>query len=276
MTGLEPEFGFLQRLVLERAAIVLTDDKEYLLRARLNPVARELGFASAEDLLQKVRDSGDRQLEDRVVEAMTTNETLWFRDVHPFNALRSTVVPRLLERRASTRKLSVWSAASSSGQELYSVAMMLVDSVPDLAGWSLDLFGTDLSSEMVDRARRGRYTTLEINRGLPASMLIRHFSKEESGYRVSDAIRRMCSFRTMNLADPTWTGMATYDVILLRNVLIYFDLETRRRILENAAKLLAPDGCLFIGSSETMMGVTGVYEQESADGATFYRIKGAA
>ncbi len=273
MTLATADFPYLQQLVFERSAIVLADDKEYLLESRLQPVARELGLASAEALMERVRLTRNRALEDRVVEAMTTNETLWFRDVHPFNALRRTIIPDLVSRRSVTHRLSVWSAACSSGQELYSLTMLLGESFPDVAGWDLTLLGTDLSSEMVTRAREGRYSTLEINRGLPASMLVRNFTHEGAQYRINEDIRKLATFRQMNLAEP-WPLMPRFDLIMVRNVLIYFDLPTRKRILESAAGCLEPDGYLFIGSSETMMGVTDVFEAQTADGATFYRLKG--
>ena len=273
MTVATTDFPYLQRLVFERAAIVLADDKEYLLESRLQPVARQLGLDSAETLMERVRQTRDPALEERVVEAMTTNETLWFRDVHPFNALRRCIIPDLMSRRAGSRRLSLWSAACSSGQELYSLAMLLGESFPDVLGWELTLLGTDYSTEMVARARAGRYSTLEINRGLPAPMLVRNFNHEGAQYRINDDIRRLVTFRQMNLAGP-WPPVPRFDVIMVRNVLIYFDLPTRKRILESAADHLEPGGYLFIGSSETMMGVTDVFEAQTAEGATFYRLKG--
>ena len=273
MSVLTAEFAYLQQLVLDRSAIVLADDKEYLVESRLLPIARELGLETADAVIERVRLTRNRALEDRVVEAMTTNETLWFRDVHPFTALRRTVLPDLISRRSASRQLSVWSAACSSGQELYSVTMLLGESFPDVLEWNLSLHGTDLSSDMVAKARAGCYSTLEINRGLPASMLVRNFTHDGNQYRINDDIRKLPSFRQMNLAEP-WPVMPRYDLIMVRNVLIYFDLPTRKRILEAAARCLDPDGYLFIGSSETMMGVTDVFDQQSADGATFYRLKG--
>lgn len=273
MTVLTAEFAYLQQLVMERSAIVLADDKQYLVESRLQPIARDMGLDGPYAVIERMRLTRNRALEDRVVEAMTTNETLWFRDVHPFTALRRTVLPDLIARRSASRQLSVWSAACSSGQELYSVIMLIGESFPEVLDWNLSLHGTDLSSDIVAKARAGMYSTLEINRGLPASMLVRNFVHDGTQYRISDDVRRLATFRQMNLAEP-WPLMPKYDLILVRNVLIYFDLPTRKRILEAAARCLDPDGYLFIGSSETMMGVTDVFEQQSADGATFYRLKG--
>jgi chemotaxis protein methyltransferase CheR len=272
MSVLVTEFGYLQQLVRERSAIVVADDKEYLVESRLRPIARELGLRSVEALIERARLTRERALEDRLVEAMTTNETLWFRDVHPFTVLRHTILPELIGRLSARRRLSVWSAACSTGQELYSVAMLLDEAFPQVLEWDLALHGTDLSSQVVTKARAGVYSTLEISRGLPASMLLRNFSHDGTHYRVRDGIRRLATFRQMNLAGP-WPALPTYDVIFLRNVLIYFDVATRRRILELAARHLDPDGYLFIGSSETMMGVTDAFETQAADGATFFRQK---
>lgn len=273
MTAVTTEFSYLQFLVLERSAIVLGDDKEYLAESRLTPIARELGLPDVDSLIERARLTRDRALEDRLVEAMTTNETLWFRDVHPFNALRRTVLPDVIARRAAARQLSVWSAACSSGQELYSISMLLAESFPQVLEWDLALHGTDLSTEMVAKAQAARYSTLEINRGLPASSLIQHFDHQGAHYQLRDHIRRLPKFRQMNLAEP-WLVMPKYDLILVRNVLIYFDVPMRKRILECAAQCLDPNGYLFIGSSETMVGVTDVFDSQSADGATFYRLKG--
>ncbi|HWE53988.1 MAG TPA: protein-glutamate O-methyltransferase CheR [Acidimicrobiales bacterium] len=273
MSAVATDFSYLQQLVLNRSAIVLSDDKEYLVESRLSPIARELGLEGVDAVLERLRLTRERALEDRVVEAMTTNETLWFRDVHPFNALRRTVFPEIIARRAPYRQLAVWSAASSSGQELYSITMLLAESFPQVMDWHLSLHGTDLSSEMVNKARAGKYTTLEINRGLPATMMVRNFDRDGSNYVLKDEVRRMTTFRQMNLAEP-WPTLPKYDLILIRNVLIYFDLPTRKKILESAARCLDPNGYLFIGSSETMMGVTDVFEAATADGATFYRLKG--
>ena len=273
MTLVASEFAYLQDLVFERSAIVLSDDKHYLIEPRLMPLARELGLDGVTDIVDRIRNAGDRNLETRVVEAMTTNETLWMRDIHPWNALRRTVVPEIMQRKADARQLSVWSAASSTGQEIYSVAMVLEEDFPQLHSWQVDLLGTDLSTEVLERARQGLYSTLEVNRGLPASMLVRYFTQEGAGYRLNDSVRRSVRFVQMNLATPR-TPMSRFDVIFLRNVLIYFDVPTKQRILSAAAGALAPGGYLFLGAAENMMGVCDLFSAQSAQGATFYRLKG--
>lgn len=273
MTLVSPEFAYLQKLVFERSAIVLADDKGYLVESRLQPIVRSLGLQSTLDVLDRVRRTKDRPLEDKIVEAMTTNETLWFRDIHPFNALRRQVLPEIAGRKATSQQLAVWSAASSSGQEIYSIAMILQEDFPALQGWRVDLLGTDLSSEMVERAREGRYSTLEVNRGLPVSLLVRHFTQEGNSYRINEGLRRGARFMEMNLAAP-WPSLPRFDVIMLRNVLIYFDVPTKRRIIEAAAGALAPQGYLFLGAAETMMGVCDRFESQTVEGAVLYRLKG--
>lgn len=272
MTGAMTEFQYVQELVFERSAIVLSDDKHYLIESRLLPLARGLGLQNISDIIDKARRTRDRPLEDKIVEAMTTNETLWLRDIHPFMALRRVILPELIARQPPTRQLAIWSAASSSGQEIYSLAMILEDEFPQLHRRRVALLGTDLNTEMIDKARNGLYSKLEMNRGLPAAMLIRHFSQEGTGFRISETIRSRVEFMQMNLAG-IWPILPKFDVIMLRNVLIYFDRPTKQRILSAAANQLAPGGYLFLGSSETMMGICDLFISDTAEGATFYRLK---
>jgi chemotaxis protein methyltransferase CheR len=273
MTVAAVEFEYLQKLVFERSAIVLSADKGYLIETRLMPIVKDLGLASIDDVIAKARRTKDRPLEDKLVEAMTTNETLWLRDVHPFNALRRTVVPEILARKAATKQLSIWSAACSSGQEPYSISLVLAEDFPQLSGWRVDVLGTDLSTEVIAKAREGLYSKLEMNRGLPATMLIKYFKQEGIGFRLNDEVRKRVRFKAMNLAGP-WPAMGKFDVIMLRNVLIYFDTPTKQKILAAAANCLSNDGYLFLGSAETMYGICDLYRSETADGATFYRLKG--
>lgn len=272
MTSTATDFAFLRALLYDRAAIALGEDKEYLLEARLRPVARDLGLGSVTELLDQLRRASNQTVERRVVNAMTTNETSWFRDVHPFEALRRHVLPERIAHNAARRHLGIWSAACSSGQELYSVAMLLDGNFPELAGWSLDLVGTDLSSEMVERARLGRFSGLEINRGLPAASLVRYFERDGAGHRVREELRRRCRFDTFNLARP-WPPMARFDVILLRNVLIYFDIDTKRRVLDWARRQLAPGGYLMLGSGESPLGLTDGFQPVTAASTIVYQVK---
>ena len=273
MTLVAGDFAYVRQLVFERSAIVLGEDKQYLINSRLQPLARELGLDDSNAVVARLQRTKDRSLESKVIEAMTTNETLWFRDVHPFSALRNTILPEIVARRSSSRCISVWSAACSSGQELYSIGMTIADQFPELRSWRLKLIGTDISSEMVDRATKGSYSTLEVNRGLPASMLVRHFDHVDNHFTVKPEIRRGISFQQMNLVGG-WAPLPRFDLVCIRNVLIYFDLPTRTRVLAQVARTMDPGGYLMIGSAESMVGVSDEFEMETADGATFYRLKG--
>lgn len=268
------DFKFLQDFVFDRSAIVLAEDKEYLVESRLQPIARDFGFTTVAEVLRAVRYAADPAIELRVIDALTTNETSWFRDLHPFDALRETILPERIARNAADRRLAIWSAASSSGQELYSVAMLIDSEFPELAGWTVDLLGTDLSSEVVQRAREGRYSGLEMNRGLPATKLVRYFVKDGTHHRICDAIRSRVRFEHLNLAKP-WPPLGRFDVILLRNVLIYFDPDTKRRIVEAARCQLASGGYLILGSAETALGLVDGLVPVATSGTTVYRLEGA-
>ncbi|MCL4313970.1 MAG: protein-glutamate O-methyltransferase CheR [Actinobacteria bacterium] len=252
MTLAPKDVSYVRELVFDRSAIVLGEDKQYLVESRITMLARDLGLGSAEEVIARLKRDGDRTLEERVIEAMTTNETSWFRDVHPFNALKSVIIPEAMERNAAKRSLAIWSAACSTGQELYSVAMMLDSDFPELSSWKLDLVGTDISRKAVEKAQSGLFTGLEINRGLPATMLVRYFVRDGSGYRIRDDIRNKVRFGVLNLIEP-WPPMPLFDVILLRNVLIYFDMDTRRRILGLAKQQLVQGGVLILGGAESVL-----------------------
>jgi chemotaxis protein methyltransferase CheR len=246
------DFHYVRTLVRERAGIVLDDGKEYLVEARLSALARVHGLTMAE-----VIDAGRRQqsgpMNDDIVDAMTTNETSFFRDIHPFNTLREEVIPRLIEARRDSRTLRILSGAASTGQEAYSVAMLLHRTFRELSGWDISILGTDISREATARARSGRYTQLEVNRGLPAAML-RYFHQEGREFVIDPDLRAMTEFRELNLVAP-WPILPQQDVVLMRNVLIYFDTPTKQAILERIREVLAPDGVLFLGASETTLGL---------------------
>ena len=268
--SIAPEtFGFVRDLVRRESAIVLSQGKEYLVESRLLPVAREEGLADIEKLVEKVRQQPHGAMSRRLVEALTTNETSWFRDADPFAALRATVVPELAPGRAAMRRLRIWSAACSSGQEAYSIAMTLLDA-PAVAGWAIEIVGTDLSSEMVQRAREGRYSQLEVNRGLPASHLVRYFERDGAAWRVNSQLRSMASFSELNLM-RSFLGLGRFDVVFLRNVLIYFDVATKRDILRRVGQVLAPDGYLYLGAAEMTMGVDDAWERVAAGRSSMYR-----
>lgn len=268
------QFRYVQQLVLQRSAIVLAEDKTYLVDSRLAPLARSLGLKDVNGVVDHLKAQRDPRLEQQVVEAMTTNETSWFRDLRPFDALRRHIVPDALKRNAATRRLRIWSAACSSGQEAYSVAILLEENFPELRnGWQVELVGTDLNTEMVRRASEGLFSTLEVNRGLPASLLVRYFSQEGASWRVGRALKARTRFIQLNLVEP-WLALPNFDVVLLRNVLIYFDLNTKRQILSRAVRQMAPGGALMLGTAETPTGLCDNLEAVTAEGTVFYRAKG--
>ncbi len=273
-TQLSPaDFGFLREYLYQNSAMILQENKEYLVVSRLVPVAEEFGLESLGQLIAELRRGARSHVATRVVEAMTINETLWFRDVRPFFALRDRIIPELLRLRGSARRLSIWSAASSTGQELYSVAMLLDSHFPTLEAWNLTLLGTDINETVVHKAREGRYSTVEMNRGLPAEMLARYFVRQGGHYQISERIRRRTRFSAMNLARP-WPLMPEFDVIMLRNVLIYFDPETRGRVLGQAMSRLAPGGYLILGAGEAIYSGLSGLEPIYVDGTTYYRRNG--
>lgn len=259
-----------------RSGISLEAGKEYLVEARLTAVAVRLGLATAEDVLRRLREQPTPELELRVVEALTTNETSFFRDWRPFEALRTKLVPEAVERRGADHQLDIWSAACSSGQEAYSLAMLLAEHFPALSarsGWKVRIHCTDLSAEMVARTRAGRFTQLEVNRGLPAPLLVKHFQQDGDAWVVKEPLRALIQAQVMNLTAP-WPPLPTMDVVLIRNVLIYFDVATRAAVLDRVRKLLRPGGALFLGSAETTAGVHDGYRKDEANGAVFFRVVG--
>jgi chemotaxis protein methyltransferase CheR len=268
----QADFTYVANMVRREAAIVLAPGKEYLVEARLIPVARQVGAADVGAFLADLQRRPNSDHQRRIIDALTTNETSWFRDREPFAALTSTVLPELVKTRGSTRKLRFWSAASSSGQEAYSLAITLQEELP--TGWGYDIVGSDISTEMVKRAQTGEYSQVEVNRGLPASQLVQYFERAGAHWRVVPALRRNVEFRQMNLTTPL-PAMQPFDVIFLRNVLIYFDVATKRAVLRNAAKLLRPDGWLFLGAAETTIGIDDKYERVPAGRTSAYRLKSA-
>jgi chemotaxis protein methyltransferase CheR len=246
-------FETIGRFVESRSAILCPPDKRYLFEARLRPVMRDHGISDMAELAMRLKGAGSLALGEAVVEAMTTNETSWFRDIHPFDAMRTGIFPELIEARAATRKLSIWSAACSTGQEVYSLAMMLDLQFPELQRWNVTYHGTDISNEVIAQAKAARYSALEVNRGLPAQYLARYMERDGSHYLVADALRKQATFAKLNFIAP-WPPMPRYDVVLCRNVLIYFDMDVRARIVRKIQDVLAPGGYLILGSSETSLG----------------------
>lgn len=266
------DFDFIRRFIRERSAIVLDQDKQYLIEARLAPLAEELGYTSISALFQALRQSPVKStLAKAVVEAMTTNETSFFRDMVPFDCLKTVIIPDLLQRRAKQKCLSLWSGACSSGQEAYSILFLLEESIPQREDWLVQLFATDINSAMVERTKRGEYSQLEVNRGLPARMLVNNFSRKGVMWEVNPGIRNLIDARELNLIEQ-WPHIEPKDIIFLRNVLIYFDVETKRLILTRIKKILKPDGYLFLGGAETTIGIDNDFERVDFPNASCYRL----
>lgn len=251
------EFEVVRRLVHERAAIVLDPGKEYLVEARLAPLARAEGCTLSQ-FIARLR-AEDRRLVERTIEALTTNETAFFRDVKPFETLRTKVLPEIIAAKSATRVLNIWCAASSSGQEPYTIAMVLKEDFPELVSWRVRILCTDISTAMVERTREGRYSQLEVDRGLPAPMLLKWFTRAGPEWAVAPELKRWIDVRQMNLAAP-WPALGRQDVVFCRNVLIYFDIPTKRSILRRVRETLSPEGYLFLGAAETTRGLDDQFE----------------
>ena len=250
------DFERLSTLVKERSGIVLSVDKIYLLNSRLNPVATRHGFASIEDMVEALRfGAGATKIEEDIVEAMTTNESYFFRDNKPFDGFKEEMLPHFDKARASTRRMRIWCAAASSGQEPYSLAILMKEAAHAAAGWRNEIIGTDISSEILEKARTGLYSQFEVQRGMPVQLLVKYFEKHGDMWQINSSIRAMVQYRRFNLLD-SMSGLGTFDVVFCRNVLIYFDRETKEDILARIAKQMAPDGFLVLGAAETVIGIT--------------------
>ncbi|MDR7280454.1 CheR family methyltransferase [Catenuloplanes atrovinosus] len=272
MTLSQQDFSFVAGLVRREASIVLAPGKEYLVEARLIPVARQVGAASVTEFLANIQRRPDPTHQRMIIDALTTNETSWFRDREPFTALTEQILPDLISSRATSRKLRFWSAACSSGQEPYSLAITLQQAMP--AGWNYEIVGSDISTEMIKRAEAGEYSQVEINRGLPAAQLVHYFERAGAHWRIAPSLRRNVSFTRLNLCAPL-PPMPPFDVVFLRNVLIYFDVDTKRTVLRNIGRMLRPDGWLFLGAAETTIGIDDNYERVVAGRTSAYRLKSA-
>ena len=268
----ERDFEYIRDLVKDRTAIVLEPGKEYLAVTRLDPVVRRAGLGSLSELVATLREDDDPALSEQVVDALTTNETTFFRDVYPFESLRTHVLPDLIERKRLSRSLFIWSAGCSSGQEPYSVAMLMRDEFPELAGWQVSILGTDVSVAMLERARAGRYGQLEVNRGLPADLLVRYFRRTGMDWEIDASIRAMVRFQHQNLVDP-WPSLPPMDLVLMRNVMIYFDVTTKQDILGRVHGVLAPHGYLLLGTSETTLHLDDTFQRHAVGPTGWYRRK---
>jgi chemotaxis protein methyltransferase CheR len=264
--------SFVCTLVRQHSAIELDAAKAYLIESRLGPVAKKHGFATTSDLVRGLQVSPKPDLRASVVEAMTTNETSFYRDIHPFEALRQTVLPELLNVQAAKRSLNIWSAACSTGQEAYSIAMLIRDHFPEMNTWKLSILGTDLSDDVLAKARSARFSQIEMNRGLPAALLSKHFVREGLNWQLSPQIRGMVSFSKLNLIER-WPPMPVMDIVFLRNVLIYFSPATKKAILEKIRANMAPHSVLFLGAAETTMNLDTEFARIQTGNYVYYRLK---
>jgi chemotaxis protein methyltransferase CheR len=268
----EANFAFVRELLAKRSAIILDQRKMYLVESRLLPIARRAGCDSIDELVQRMRVASDDLLRRQVIEAMTTNETSFFRDTIPFDTIRSVILPDLFRRRQATRRLHLWSAGCASGQEPYSLAMLLCEDFPDARDWNIRLLGSDLSAEMLDKARAGLFTTVEVERGLPPGLKEKYFHRTDQGWQIAELLRKMVDFRQFNLHED-WPALPAMDVILLRNVLVYFDLATQKAVLRKVRDVLRPDGYLVMGGAETALHVDDAFDAVREAGFSYYQLK---
>ena len=253
------DYDYLRKLLKERSGLTLSADKQYLVESRLLPVARKAGVDGLGGLVQKLKGPGAEPLIVEVVEAMTTNESFFFRDKIPFDLFRNTIMPSLLAARAAQRQLRIWCAAASTGQEPYSLAIILKEMVQQVAGWRIELIGTDLSTEVLEKARVGLYSQFEVQRGLPIQMLVKYFTQVGETWQIGPDIRAMVQYKPLNLMH-NFSHLGQFDVVFCRNVLIYFDQDTKVDVLGRIAKVMAPDGYLLLGAAETVVGLTDIFK----------------
>jgi len=248
------DFDFLRQMLRERSGIVLSAEKQYLAESRLLPVARRGGFATLGELVAKLK-AGTPALAVQVVDAMTTNETFFFRDKVPFEHLRDTVLPALIAARARVKRIRIWCTAASTGQEPYSIAMVLKSMNAALAGFKVDILASDISGDVLERAKSGLYSQFEVQRGLPIQLLLKHFSQAGENWQVTPELRAMVQFRPLNLLND-FSALGSFDLVFCRNVLIYFDQPTKTAVLNRLARQMPEDGFLILGAAETVVGLT--------------------
>ena len=249
------DYDYLRKLLKERSGLTLSADKQYLVESRLLPVARRSGVDGLSGLVQKLKAPGTEPLIVEVVEAMTTNESFFFRDKIPFDHFREMIMPALIKARAGQRHIRIWCAAASTGQEPYTLAMCLKEMAPQPAVWRVEILGTDLSIELLEKAKAGIYSQFEVQRGLPIQMLVKYFSQVGESWQIAPELRAMVQYRPLNLLH-NFTNLGQFDVIFCRNVLIYFDQDTKIDVFDRLAKVVQPDGYLVLGAAETVVGLT--------------------
>jgi chemotaxis protein methyltransferase CheR len=253
------DYDYLRKLLKERSGLVLSADKQYLVESRLLPLARRVGVSHLSDLVVKLKAPGAEPLIVDVVEAMTTNESFFFRDKIPFDHFREFMLPSLIKARAAQRRIRIWCAAASTGQEPYSLSMILREMAAQVAGWRIEIIATDLSNEVLEKARAGLYSQFEVQRGLPIQMLMKYFTQAGDTWQVSPDIKAMVQYRPLNLL-ADFSHLGKFDIVFCRNVLIYFDQTTKVGVLERLARITESDGYLVLGAAETVVGLTEVFK----------------
>jgi chemotaxis protein methyltransferase CheR len=267
------DITFVAKLVDELCGVVLDDSKGYLIESRLGDIAKASGCSSYRDLCQKARYNGDRVLQNKIIDAITTQETLFFRDESPFNALQHKAIPELLDIKAKTafpKRLRIWSAASSTGQEAYSIGIMLCETIPDILTWDINILGTDISDAAIQVASLGWYAKHEIQRGMKPQLLTKYFVEQKGGWKIKDQVRAMVSYQKRNLLQP-FNGIGPFDIIFCRNVAIYFDPPHRRDLFLRLAERLTPEGYLLVGSSESLLDLGPRFAPKNHCRATYYQ-----
>lgn len=260
-------YRFLQEHIYSQVGIVLEEDKHYLFESRLTPIIRHLGLGTIDDLCALLKATCQTEISRQVVEAMTTNETYFFRDPAQYDAIRTVLLPRLIEERRDTKKLRFWSAAASTGQEAYSLAMRLVEA--GLSDWNIQILATDFSSKVLERARSGKYQQIEVNRGLPAALLVRYFRQSGAEWQLNDQVRKMVVFETIDLRN-SMRALGPFDLVFCRNVMIYFDAQTKKNILKELHGTMFRGGWLMLGGVETAFGIEELFERRTMENATVY------
>jgi chemotaxis protein methyltransferase CheR len=268
------DFSYISDLVRTKSGIVLETGKEYLVEARLGALIKKEKIESLSALISRLKANPHHPLVHQVIEAMTTNETSFFRDHHPFEALKKKILPELAAARSASKSLNIWCAASSTGQEPYTIAMTLRETIPDIDRWKLTFIATDISTEMIARSRAGTYNQIEVNRGLPAPLMVKYFEKQGLNWQIKQPLRQMIDFRELNLTLP-WAGLPPMDIIFIRNVLIYFDTKTKQDILARIRGILRPEGYLFLGCAETTLCIDDAFERLEVEKSGCYRMKKA-
>jgi chemotaxis protein methyltransferase CheR len=273
MACTDSDYAYLRELVLAQSANLIDPSRNALFDTRLTPIARMAGASNLEDFVNILKADRPTHLHRAVAEAMTINETSFFRDLKPFEMMREVILPRLIEQRVGERRLRLWSAASSTGQEAYSLAMLITEYFPLLAGWDVKIIGTDISRQVIEYAQRARYRRLEVNRGLPARLLLKYMHRDGEEWKVSPAIRSMCEFQCANLCGGL-VNLPMFDLVLLRNVLLYFPQQDRSRLFHDVHRQMTPEGYLVLGNAEQAEDSTNLFEVEFALNSYFYRPAG--